>query len=123
MYRSLPERVGIDLIIHCNSGLFTWSLFLDVVLLHRVVQFLPAKTKTLIPLTGFESLLEGWAGSGVATGAFTGVVPVVVKPDTVQFMSIDGARSSGLCRVAGRRTAKALAALNRPLLRNSNPGL
>ncbi|EBW6168756.1 fimbrial assembly protein, partial [Salmonella enterica subsp. enterica serovar Typhimurium] len=78
---------------------------------------------TLIPPPGFESLLEGQTEQieVLLPGHSLGLFPVVVKPDTVQFMSpLMVLESSGLAALPGAERQKALAALSRPLLRNSN---
>ncbi|HFJ3494226.1 TPA: CS1-pili formation C-terminal domain-containing protein [Salmonella enterica] len=78
---------------------------------------------TLIPPPGFESLLEGQTEQieVLLPGHSLGLFPVVVKPDTVQFMSpLMVLESSGLAALPAAERQKALAALSRPLLRNSN---
>lgn len=78
---------------------------------------------TLIPPPGFESLLEGQTEQieVLLPGHSLGLFPVVVKPDTVQFMSpLMVLESSGLAALPVAERQKALAALSRPLLRNSN---
>lgn len=77
----------------------------------------------LIPPPGFESLLEGQTEQieVLLPGHSLGLFPVVVKPDTVQFMSpLMVLESSGLAALPVAERQKALAALSRPLLRNSN---
>lgn len=77
----------------------------------------------LVPPPGFESLLEGQTEQieVLLPGHSLGLFPVEVKPDTVQFMSpLTVLESSGLGALPTAERQKALAALGRPLPRNSN---
>ncbi|STA75320.1 fimbrial outer membrane usher protein TcfC [Citrobacter freundii] len=78
---------------------------------------------TLAPPPGFESLLEGQTEQieVLLPGRTLGLFSVEVKPDTVQFMSpLAVLKSSGLTALPVAARQKALAALSRPLPRNSD---
>lgn len=114
-----PDPVLILLFIAIQVSLRE-SLFLDV-LFTGIVQFYQPGNSYSPP--GFESLLEGQTEQieVLLPGHSLGLFPVVVKPDTVQFMSpLMVLESSGLAALPVAERQKALAALSRPLLRNSN---